>query len=152
RRRGGRGRRHPAGPARGGLGPVARHRAPGRRAPGLSTAHAHDPEPWWLLRSLRSMRRRRRTSSGWTTVVAAGVLVPVAACGGVTVPTPTPLGSEVERLRVEPAEAGALPDLVAAADALGLELVAAGGDGTTVTSPASLQLVLSMAAEGAQGQ
>lgn len=49
-------------------------------------------------------------------------------------------------------EAVALPDLVAAADAVALELLAMAGDVTTVTSPASLQVALSMAAEGAEGQ
>ncbi|MGB7425502.1 MAG: serpin family protein, partial [Ornithinimicrobium sp.] len=41
---------------------------------------------------------------------------------------------------------------MAAADVMGLDLIAEGGDETTVTSPASLQVALSMAAEGAEGQ
>src|SRR5690606_27344962 len=61
------------------------------------------------------------------------------------------LGDDLARTVVEPADAGALPDLVAAADALALDLLTEAGDETTVTSPASLQVTLSMAAEGAVG-
>lgn len=55
-------------------------------------------------------------------------------------------------MSVEPAAAAAVDDVVAAAESLGLDLIARGGDHTTVISPASLQVALSMAAEGAQGQ
>lgn len=54
-------------------------------------------------------------------------------------------------MSVHPAAARSLEDVVAAAEVMGLDLIAGAGDITTVTSPASLQVALSMAAEGAEG-
>lgn len=62
-----------------------------------------------------------------------------------------PVGHQA-RVTVALADAGAAADVVAAADAMGLELIAQTPGETIVTSPASLQVALSMAAEGAQGQ
>jgi serpin B len=80
-----------------------------------------------------------------------GLSLALTACDGTPFQV-TVLGEDQARTVVDPAEAGALPDLVAAADALALELLAEAGDETTVTSPASLQVTLSMAAEGAERQ
>lgn len=94
------------------------------------------------------MRRSVRT---WGVSLGVGLSLVLAGCGGTSVQV-TVLGGGQARTAVDPAEAEALPDLVAAADALALDLLAGAGDGTTVTSPASLQVTLSMAAEGAEGQ
>lgn len=97
------------------------------------------------------MRRRKGSSSGgWSAAVGAGAVLALTACGP-SAPEETPLSSEVQRVRVELSSAAAVPDLIAAADALGLDLLALAGDETTVTSPAGLQVTLSMAAEGAEG-
>lgn len=96
------------------------------------------------------MRRRIRPRSCWVGAVGAVALLALAACG--TTPSTTPLGSDVERVTVDPSGSVALPDLVAAADAMGLDLIRAAGEVTAVTSPASLQVALSMAAEGAEGR
>lgn len=98
------------------------------------------------------MGRRAVMSMGRAVLVTVGVAVGVSACGGQPAAAPTQLVSAEQRVHIDPAEAAALPELVAAADALGLALVGAAGDVTTVTSPASLQVTLSMAAEGAEGQ
>jgi serpin B len=81
-----------------------------------------------------------------------GVMLTLAACGQQGAPAGTPLGSDAARISVDPDEAVALPDVVAAADGMGVDLIVQAGDVTTVTSPASLQVALSMAAEGAEGQ
>lgn len=78
-------------------------------------------------------------------------LAGLAACGDRPAPAAAQLTSDVDRETVSPSDAVALPDLVAAADALGLQMLALGGAETTVTSPASLQVTLSMLAEGADG-
>lgn len=78
-------------------------------------------------------------------------LAGLAACGDRPPPAAAQLTSDVDRETVSPSDAVALPDLVAAADALGLQMLALGGAETTVTSPASLQVTLSMLAEGADG-
>lgn len=83
--------------------------------------------------------------------LGAGLTLVLAACGGSSAQV-TVVGGGQARVAVDPADAVALPELVAAADALGLDLLAEAGDETTVTSPASLQVTLSMAAEGAEGQ
>lgn len=98
------------------------------------------------------MGRRTVTPRGHAVLGAVGGAVVLTACGGQPGPPPTPLDSAEVRVHVGPAQAAALPDLVAAADALGLALVGAAGTATTVTSPASLQVTLSMAAEGSEGQ
>lgn len=95
------------------------------------------------------MRRGSLTSSTWAPSTVAVVVLAVAACNGP--PAPKQLESAEERVVVDPAQAGALPDLVAAADALALDLIVGAGDVTTVTSPSSLQVTLSMASEGAEG-
>ncbi len=76
----------------------------------------------------------------------------LAACGLQSGATGTPLVSDQTRVSVDPGEAVALGDVVAAADVMGLDLIVGAGDVNTVTSPASLQVALSMAAEGAEGQ
>ncbi|SOC54872.1 serpin family protein [Ornithinimicrobium cerasi] len=96
------------------------------------------------------MRRRREPLS--TGLVSVGLIAVLAATACGAQPAPTQLSSDQARVVVDPSEAVALPRLVAAADAMALDLVAAAGDVTTVTSPASLQVALSMAAEGAEGQ
>lgn len=98
------------------------------------------------------MRRHTVTPAGWVASIGLGVVLTLAACGGQSAPAGTRLSSDEVRVSVGPAEAVALPDLVAAADAIGLDLIVGAGDVTTVTSPASLQVALSMAAEGAEGQ
>ncbi|WP_202865391.1 serpin family protein [Ornithinimicrobium sufpigmenti] len=98
------------------------------------------------------MGRYAVTSAGRTVLVALGLALPVTACGDHAVPAPVQLDSAEARDRVDPAEAVALADLVTAADSLGLTLLDAADDVTTVTSPASLQVTLSMAAEGADGE
>lgn len=60
--------------------------------------------------------------------------------------------SQATHAPVTLADASALPAVVAAADVMGLELIGTVPTQTTVTSPASLQVALSMAAEGAEGQ
>src|SRR5690606_20258197 len=94
------------------------------------------------------MRRRRQS---WVVPLGACLTLVLAACGRSSAQVPV-VGGGPDRDAVDPADAAALPDLVAAADALGLDLLAEAGDETTVTSPASLQVTLSMAAEGAEGQ
>jgi len=76
----------------------------------------------------------------------------LAACGLQSGATGTPLVSDQTRASVDPGEVVALGDVVAAADVMGLDLIVGAGDVNTVTSPASLQVALSMAAEGAEGQ
>lgn len=116
------------------------------------------------VRRRRSMRRRTRFSTGRMASLCAGMVLVLAACGDQPAPAgttatgdqPAPAGttlrSDEARVSADPDEAVALPDLVAAADLMGLELLAGAGEETTVTSPASLQVTLSMAAEGAEGQ
>jgi serpin B len=94
------------------------------------------------------MRHRTVTWSWCVSFVASAGLV-LAACGQ---QAPAQLSSDEERVVVSSDAATALPDLVAAADVLALQLIAGAGEVTTVTSPASLQLALSMASEGAEGQ
>lgn len=109
-------------------------------------------EPAGVLRSLTVMRRRTVTPADRMAVIGLGVVLTLTACGEQPAPGGTRLSSNEVRVSVDPAEAVALPDMVAAADVMGLDLIVGAGDVTTVTSPASLQVVLSMAAEGAEGQ
>lgn len=97
------------------------------------------------------MRRRSLTSRSAIPSVGLVVVLALAACGQQAAPAGTPLASDETRVSVGLADAVARPDLVAAADVMGLDLVAGAGPVTTVTSPASLQVALSMAAEGAEG-
>lgn len=60
--------------------------------------------------------------------------------------------SGLDRRVVSTQDAEATEDVVAAADRMGLELITLDPEATTVTSPASLQVALSMAAEGAENQ
>ena len=83
-------------------------------------------------------------------LVGASAVLVLGGCGAQ--PSPVQLESDQERVHVDPTAAVALPALVTAADALGLDLIVGAGDATTVTSPASLQVTLSMVAEGAEGQ
>lgn len=76
----------------------------------------------------------------------------LTACAQPAAPGGTLLRSDEVRVSLDPSEAEALSDVVSAADAMGLDLIAGAGDVTTVTSPAGLQVALSMAAEGAEGQ
>ncbi len=61
----------------------------------------------------------------------------LAACGLQSGATGTPLVSDQTRVSVDPGEAVALGDVVAAADVMGLDLIVGAGDVSTVTSPAS---------------
>lgn len=83
----------------------------------------------------------------------------VGACAASPTTAPVQLSSEVVRGHIDPDEAKAVPDLASAADALALDLLVlaldllvGAGDETTVTSPASLQVTLSMVAESADEQ
>lgn len=101
------------------------------------------------------MQRRTGDRSGPTGLVPAtgvAVLLALVGCGQQPAPTGTALPSDQARVSVDLDQAAAVEDVVAAADVLGLELVVGAGDVTTVTSPASLQVALSMAAEGARGR
>lgn len=60
--------------------------------------------------------------------------------------------SQQDRRAVTIQDAEATDDLVAAADLMGLKLINLDPEATTVSSPASLQVALSMAVEGAEGQ
>jgi len=82
------------------------------------------------------------------------VVLVVAGCGSADTfsGAPNSSTSTVARVIVAPLDAPALDEVVAAADIMGLQLIREGGEATTVTSPASLQVALSMAAEGAEGQ
>ncbi len=95
-------------------------------------------------------RTQRRISA----LLAIPLIFIAAGCGATETEGggPSSLGSDAARVSVAPADATALGDVVAAADVMGLDLIRAGGGATTVTSPASLQVALSMAAEGAEGQ
>ncbi len=108
---------------------------------------------------------RRNGMTGLTRVwsrrsvpLSLAVILMLAACGqeaGTPEETP-PAGtlpvSQQDRRAVTIQDAEATDDLVAAADLMGLELINLDPEATTVTSPASLQVALSMAAEGAEGQ
>ncbi|WP_431473717.1 serpin family protein [Ornithinimicrobium sp. W1665] len=96
------------------------------------------------------MRRRSDVPGRWWVLALTAGLV-LVACGTRAAPEGSPLDSDEVRVTVDPADATALADVVAAADVVGLELLAGAGGRTTVTSPASLQVALSMAAEGAEG-
>ena len=76
----------------------------------------------------------------------------VASPGEEALPAGSLPVSEQARRAVSLQDAVATEDLVAAANAMGLEMIDLEPRMTTVTSPASLQVALSMAAEGAQGQ
>lgn len=97
--------------------------------------------------------------------IAAGttgaLVLIIAACGGQTPPTHEP-GSErtehgvhVGAAQYSPTalgDAGAVDDVVAAADALGVAMVGSAGSGENlVSSPASAVFALTMLTEGAQG-
>lgn len=92
--------------------------------------------------------------------LAVTALLVLTACGQQTAPPEEtePAGnlpvSSVGRqvVNLQDADAGATDDVVAAADRMGLDLISLTPEVTTVTSPASLQVALSMAAEGAEGQ
>lgn len=98
----------------------------------------------------------RRTGSRLLLLTVLPVLVGLTACGqdpsDSAAPEPTALTSDVERIEVALADAAAAPEVVTRADALGLQLINEAPDETTVTSPAGLQVILSMSAEGADGQ
>lgn len=87
-------------------------------------------------------------------MVAICVALFASACGESTPPADSvaTATTDVARVKLDVSDAPALADVVAAADVMGLDLITAGGDAATVTSPASLQVALSMAAEGAEGQ
>jgi len=87
-------------------------------------------------------------------LVGVSVALFASACGQATTPAGSvdSTGTDVARVSLDTSDAPALADVVAAADVMGLDLIREGGDETTVTSPASLQVALSMAAEGAEGQ
>lgn len=87
------------------------------------------------------------------------MLLVLVACGqqqpdppGRTAAVSTLPASDQARVPVALVEAGAAADVVAAADVIGLDLIAEVPEQTTVSSPASLQVALSMAAEGAEGE
>lgn len=96
--------------------------------------------------------RRRSTAPGRWWALALTASLALVACGDGAGPEGMPLGSDEVRVTVDPDDATALGDVVAAADVVGLELLAGAEEDTTVTSPASLQVALSMAAEGAEGR
>ena len=94
-----------------------------------------------------------------TVALALAGLLGLTGCGQQVAPpgdeamaTGTLPVSEQDRRAVSIQDAEATEDLVAAANAMGLEMINLEPGVTTVTSPASLQVALSMAAEGAQGQ
>lgn len=102
---------------------------------------------------------QRRTRSSLPLLVALPVAVALAACGQQSLDAPpgdaatgTLPVSRADQAQVTLSDASAVPAVVAAADVIGLELIAAAPTQTTVTSPVSLQIALSMAAEGAEGQ
>lgn len=72
----------------------------------------------------------------------------VAACGQAE---ETLYVGEAARVEVAVRDAAALPDVVSAADALGLRLIAHAEDGNVITSPAGAQVALAMVGEGAAG-
>lgn len=83
-------------------------------------------------------------------LAVAGALVS-AACGAGA--EAEELRSDVDRTQVDPAGAEALPAVVAATDALGVDLVALAPEGeNVVASPASAVVALAMLGEGAQGE
>lgn len=89
---------------------------------------------------------RRR---GRLPVAVVGALA-LAACGGAA--QSGPLRGEAEPLAVDLADAPAAPDVVAATDAIGAELLGlSDAGGTTVVSPASMSFALGMLGEGASG-
>ncbi|WP_202619069.1 serpin family protein [Ornithinimicrobium cavernae] len=102
---------------------------------------------------------QRRTRSCLALFVTVPVVMTLTSCGPQARDVPpgdtatgTLPASQVVRAEVMLAEARAVADVVDAADVLGLDLINEGAGTTTVTSPASLQVALSMAAEGAEGQ
>ncbi|WP_202879753.1 serpin family protein [Ornithinimicrobium pratense] len=90
--------------------------------------------------------------------LSLAALLVLPACGQQTAqpeeasPEGTLPVAQLDRRAVSVQEAKAIEDLVVAADGMGLELINLQPEVTTVTSPASLQVALSMAAEGAEGQ
>lgn len=92
-------------------------------------------------------------------LITLPALLALSACGSAGQVTPAGesasnevLVSQVARAQVAVAEASSAPQVVSAADVLGLQLIAEQPDTTVVTSPASLQIALSMAADGAEDQ
>lgn len=111
----------------------------------------------------RSARRNgmTRPTRGWARVpmfLTLAALLVLTACGQQAAPSQesAPAGtlpvSQQDRRALSVQDAEAIEDLIAAADGMGLELINLEPEATTVTSPASLQVALSMAAEGAEGQ
>lgn len=106
-----------------------------------------------------TMRWRPPSRPGQLLFVGLPLLLVVSACG--TQPGPLPEEtvaagtlpvSQQARVEVGVEDAAAVAEVVAAADVMGLELIGLDPEVTAVTSPASLQVALSMAAEGAEGQ
>lgn len=101
-----------------------------------------------------AMTLRQKTLRRVFGLFSIPVVLVVAGCGSTATVggAPTSLTSDASRVSMALLDAPALGEVVAAADEMGLDLVREGGEATTVTSPASLQVALSMAAEGAEGQ
>ena len=106
-----------------------------------------------------SMRWRTQSRPSQLLLVGLPVLLALPACGtqpgGLaeeTVAAGTLPVSQQARVDVGVQDAAAVTEVVAAADVMALELIDLNPEMTTVTSPASLQVALSMAAEGAEGQ
>jgi serine protease inhibitor len=98
--------------------------------------------------------RRSATPRARDTVAVAAALALLAACGTPrSTPPDLPIArADVERRVVAVADAGAVPDVVAATDHVGATMLAtAPGEGNVVVSPASAVVALSMLAEGARG-
>lgn len=88
-----------------------------------------------------------RTTSRLPVLVLGLVpVVALTACGQVE---GEELAGEAVRAEVRPGEATALPAVAAAADGIGLRILASAADGNVVTSPAGAQVALAMVGEGA---
>lgn len=107
-------------------------------------------QPGRVQRGAAAVRARGVTSNRVACLLAAALL-PLTAC---TAPAAgsRELHADLGLRVVLPAEAAALPDVVAGTRRLGTELLAgAPPEGNVVTSPSSLAVALAMLAEGARG-
>lgn len=94
-----------------------------------------------------------RTDARRTGGLALAAVLVGAACGSVAAAgTDRSLASDLARDQVAVTDAAALPDVVAATDRLGLQMLAETPvGGNVVTSPASAVVALAMLAEGSRG-